>query len=153
MRVLISAIGRMKKKSPEETLIEEYIRKTRWPVTVRESEEKRALSGDMLKEAEGRLLLGTVPTGAKVVALDERGEMLSSCELARKIAHWRDTGVEDVAFLIGGANGHAEVVRRRADLVLSFGRMTLPHMLMRVVAAEQIYRIRTILDGHPYHRE
>lgn len=153
MRMLIAAIGRLKKKSPEDQLIEEYIRKTRWPVTVRESEEKKALSGDALKEAESRLLLGNVPTGAKVVALDERGEMLSSTELARKIAHWRDAGTQDVAFLIGGANGHAEAVRQRADLVLSFGRMTLPHMLIRVVVAEQIYRIRTILDGHPYHRE
>jgi 23S rRNA (pseudouridine1915-N3)-methyltransferase len=151
--MLIAAIGRLKKKSPEDQLIEEYIRKTRWPVTVRESEEKKALSGDALKEAESRLLLGNVPTGAKVVALDERGEMLSSTELARKIAHWRDAGTQDVAFLIGGANGHAEAVRQRADLVLSFGRMTLPHMLIRVVVAEQIYRIRTILDGHPYHRE
>lgn len=153
MRMLIAAIGRLKKKSPEDQLIEEYIRKTRWPVTVRESEEKKSLSGDALKEAESRLLLGNVPTGAKVVALDERGEMLSSTELARKIAHWRDAGTQDVAFLIGGANGHAEAVRQRADLVLSFGRMTLPHMLIRVVVAEQIYRIRTILDGHPYHRE
>ncbi len=153
MRMLIATIGRLKKKSPEDQLIEEYIRKTRWPVTVRESEEKKALSGEALKEAEGRLLLGNVPTGAKVVALDERGEMLSSTELARKIAHWRDAGTQDVAFLIGGANGHAEAVRQRADLVLSFGRMTLPHMLIRVVVAEQIYRIRTILDGHPYHRE
>lgn len=153
MRMLIAAIGRLKKKSPEDQLIEEYIRKTRWPVTVRESEEKKALSGDALKEAESRLLLGNVPTGAKVVALDERGEMLSSTELARKIAHWRDAGTQDVAFLIGGANGHTEAVRQRADLVLSFGRMTLPHMLIRVVVAEQIYRIRTILDGHPYHRE
>ena len=104
MRMLIAAIGRLKKKSPEDQLIEEYIRKTRWPVTVRESEEKKALSGDALKEAESRLLLGNVPTGAKVVALDERGEMLSSTELARKIAHWRDAGTQDVAFLIGGAN-------------------------------------------------
>lgn len=153
MRMLISAIGKLKKKSPEDQLIEEYIRKTRWPVSVRESEEKKALSGEALKEAEGRLLLDSVPSGAKIIALDERGEMLSSVELARKVAHWRDTGVEDVAFLIGGANGHTETIRKRADLVLSFGRMTLPHMLMRVVAAEQIYRVRTILDGHPYHRE
>ncbi len=153
MRVLISAIGKLKKKSPEDMLIEDYIRKTRWPVSVRESEEKKALTGSELKEAEGKLLLNTVPTGAKVVVLDERGEELSSRQLAQKVARWRDASVEDVVFLIGGADGHGEEVRKRADLVLSFGRMTLPHMLIRVVLAEQIYRMKTILDGHPYHRD
>ena len=90
---------------------------------------------------------------AKIVVLDERGETLSSRELADKIRVWQDGGVGTVAFLIGGANGHSDALRRRADLKLSFGRMTLPHMLMRVVLAEQIYRAKTILDGHPYHRD
>ncbi len=153
MRVLISAIGKLKKNSPEEALIDDYIRKTHWPVRIRESEEKRALSGEALKEAEGRLLLEAVPPGAKIVVLDERGEEPSSRELAKKIGSWRDSGVQDIAFLIGGADGHAASTRRKADFILSFGRMTMPHMLARVVLTEQIYRIKTILDGHPYHRE
>ena len=153
MRILISAIGRLNKKTPEQALIDDYIKKTRWAVTIREHEEKKALSGEALKEAEARLLWSCVPAGSKVIALDERGEEPSSRELAKKIAHWRDTGVQDISFLIGGADGHTADTRNRADYMLSFGRMTMPHMLMRVVLAEQIYRIKTILDGHPYHRD
>lgn len=153
MQILISAIGRLGKKTPEQALIDDYVKKTRWPITVRENEEKKALTGNTLKEAEAKLLWSAVPTGARVVVLDEKGEEPSSRELAQKIARWRDTGTRDIAFLIGGADGHTDDTRRRADLILSFGRMTMPHFLARVVLAEQIYRIRTILDGHPYHRD
>lgn len=153
MQILISAIGKMKKKSPEEALMNEYIQKTRWPITVKEQEEKRALEGDQLKSAESELLLSSVPDGAKIIALDEGGELLSSRELADKIREWQDQGISNIVFLIGGANGHADSVKKRADLKLSFGRMTLPHMLARVVLAEQIYRIKSILDNHPYHRD
>jgi len=153
MRVLISAIGKLNKKSPEQALIDDYIKKTRWSVTIRESEEKKAFSGDLLKEAESKLLWAGLPVGAKVIVLDERGDELSSRDLARKIARWREEGGQDIAFLIGGANGHTEATRKRADLVLSFGRMTQPHFLIRAVLAEQIYRAKTILDGHPYHRD
>lgn len=153
MHIHICAISKMKKKSPEEALINDYIRKTRWPVVIKEFEEKKALSGDQLKEAESALLLSAVPAGAKIVALDEGGEVLSSRELAAKMAAWQDAGISDVAFLIGGANGHAKSVKTKADLKLSFGRMTMPHMLARVVLAEQIYCIKSILDGHPYHRD
>ena len=153
MKILISAIGKLNKKSPENELINGYIKKTTWPVVIKESEEKKALSGDALKEAESRLLMAGVPAGAKIVVLDERGEELSSKELAQKVAKWQDNGVQDVVFLIGGANGHTAETRQKADLILSFGRMTMPHMLARVILTEQIYRIKTILDGHPYHRE
>ena len=153
MKIIIGAVGKMKKKSPEEALINDYISKTRWPVEIKEVEEKRSLPVDDLKSAESELLLKALPNDAKIVALDERGETLSSRELADKIRVWQDGGVGTVAFLIGGANGHSDALRRRADLKLSFGRMTLPHMLMRVVLVEQIYRAKTILDGHPYHRD
>lgn len=153
MHIIISAIGKMKKKSPEEALITDYISKTRWPVDIKEAEEKRALSGEDLKQAESELLLKSIPAGAKIIALDEHGETLSSRELAEKIRFWQDNGVQTVAFCIGGATGHGACLKQRADLKLSFGRMTLPHMLMRVVLAEQIYRIKTILDGHPYHKD
>ena len=153
MKIIIGAVGKMKKKSPEEALINEYVSKTRWPVEIKEVEEKRTLPVDELKSAESELLLKALPNDAKIVALDERGETLSSRELAGRLRTWQDSGVGTVAFLIGGANGHSETLRQRADLKLSFGRMTLPHMLMRVVLAEQIYRAKTILDGHPYHKD
>ncbi len=153
MRIIIGAVGKMKRKSPEEALMQDYIAKTRWPVEIKEVEEKRPLPTDELKIAESDLLLKSLPAGTKIVVLDERGETLSSRELAKKIGDWQDQGIGTIAFLIGGANGHADHLRKQADLKLSFGRMTLPHMLMRVVLTEQIYRTKTILDGHPYHKD
>lgn len=153
MQLIISAIGKVRKKSPEEMLIQEYISKTRWPIIIKESEEKKALSGEALKEAESQLLLSTVPSGAKIIALDEGGKTPSSREFASLLEEWQNTGVKTIAFLIGGANGHADFLKDKADYKLSFGRMTLPHILARVVLAEQIYRARTIIDKHPYHRD
>ncbi len=153
MQIVISTIGKLKKQTPEDTLIQSYLQKTRWPIVIKEAEEKKALSGDALKEAESNLLLSSVPAGAKIIALDETGKTPSSREFADLMRGWIDSGVPAIAFLIGGANGHADFLKQRADYKLSFGRMTLPHMLARVVLAEQIYRAKTIIDGHPYHRD
>lgn len=153
MHLLIAAIGHLKNGTPEDCLIKAYLKKTRWDITCKTFEVKKNLPDEQLKEAESQLLLSSVPQGSKIVALDETGELLSSRVFAEKIGSWRDTGNQHIVFLIGGANGHADMVRRRADLTLSFGRMTLPHMLARVVLAEQLYRAYTILNGHPYHRD
>ena len=150
MQVQIRAIGRLKKNTPEFIIIADYLKKTRWPVEVKEYEEKKALAGSELKLAEAKLLLKDLPTGAFVVALDERGKTLSSRELANTLRPHAD---KPIVFIIGGADGLDESVRKKANLILSFGRMTPPHFLMRAVLAEQIYRIRTLWDGHPYHRD
>ena len=105
------------------------------------------------QEDEAEFLQSSIPHGAKVIVLDERGVNLKSTELAQKIGEWLNNGTSEICFLIGGADGHLQSTRDRADLILSFGKLTLPHMLMRVVLSEQIYRIQTILSGHPYHRE
>ena len=102
--------------------------------------------------AEGDLLARAVPEGAVLVVLDERGKLLSSPELAATLAGWRDGGRQDVAFVIGGADGIDPALRAKADLSISFGRMVWPHMLVRVMLAEQLYRATTILAGAPYHR-
>ena len=153
MQLVISAIGRLKKGTPEDVLITSYLQKTRWSVAVKEFEEKKALSGVALKEAESHLLLNSVPNGSKIVVLDETGKTPSSREFATLLQGWIDSGVPAISFLIGGASGHADFLRQQADYKLSFGRMTLPHMLARVVLAEQIYRAKTIIDGHPYHKD
>ena len=101
-------------------------------------------------ESEAELLLQTIPQGAKIIVLDERGKGLSSVELAEKVSSWQDDGVSDVVFAIGGADGHHDKIREKADLLLAFGKLTWPHMLVRAMLAEQIYRIQTIIDGHPY---
>jgi 23S rRNA (pseudouridine1915-N3)-methyltransferase len=117
-------------------------------VTEHEVEDKRG--GGMA--AEGALLARAIPDGAALCVLDERGKVLSSPELADVLAGWRDGGRQDAALVIGGADGVDPSLRARADLVLSFGRMVWPHMLVRVMMAEQLYRAATILSGSPYHR-
>ena len=153
MQITILTIGRLKRQTPEDMLIQDYIKKTRWSVCIKELEEKKALSGDSLKEAESKLLLESVPKGAKIIVLDETGKTPSSREFANLLHQWEESGFSNIAFLIGGANGHAEFLKQVADYKLSFGRMTLPHMLARVVLTEQIYRAKSIIDGHPYHRD
>ena len=103
-------------------------------------------------EAEAELLLRAVPSGALLVTMDERGKVMSSPEFAAQLARWRDEGRQDVAFVIGGADGIAPGLRDRAAFSISFGRMVWPHMLVRVMLAEQLYRAATILSGGPYHR-
>ena len=152
MRILIAAVGRAK-QGPERALWEHYAARLSWPVTLKEVEEKRRLSSPELKKREADLLLGAVPDGAVLVALDERGKALSSAAFAEKLGVWRDEGIRDLAFVIGGADGLDETVRARADMKLSFGAMTWPHMLVRGLLAEQVFRAQCILSGHPYHRD
>ena len=106
-----------------------------------------------MQEEEASQLLALVPDGAIAVVLDERGKALSSADFANRIGTWRDDGIRDIIFMIGGADGHHERVRNRADLLFSLGRATWPHMLVRGMIAEQLYRAQQILAGHPYHRE
>jgi 23S rRNA (pseudouridine1915-N3)-methyltransferase len=151
MRILLAAVGKAK-AGPELDLYHQYLRRLSPPPTLKEVEEKRPLTSAQLKSREAELLLACVPAGAVVVALDERGRDMGSPDFAEKIRGWRDGGTADIAFLIGGADGHGEAVRQRADLLLSLGRMTWPHMLVRALLAEQLWRTQAILAGHPYHR-
>jgi 23S rRNA (pseudouridine1915-N3)-methyltransferase len=102
--------------------------------------------------AEADLLARAIPAGAVLCILDERGRSLSSPDFAAQLARWRDAGRQDAAFVIGGADGIDPSLRARADLAISFGAMVWPHMLVRVMLAEQLYRAATILAGSPYHR-
>src|SRR6056297_1622686 len=155
MRVHICAVGRLR-TGPERALIEDYI--TRFdrtgralglgPLALHEVEDKKG--GGM--EAEAALLERAIPKGAVIVALDERGTVLSSPEFSDRLGGWRDAGRGDVAFVIGGADGIAPVMRAQADVALSFGKMVWPHMLVRVMLSEQLYRAASILAGSPYHR-
>lgn len=149
MEILIAAIGKMK-ASPELEMLNHYLKQSRFKITLKELEEKKVTSPLERKLKESEMLLEVVPKGFVIVALDERGKEISSLEFADKISEWYPKGI---AFLIGGAGGHHDILRQRSDFMLAFGRMTWPHMLARVMLAEQIYRARTIIDGHPYHKE
>ena len=106
-----------------------------------------------LRAREAELILAAFPTDARLIALDERGASWSSRVLAERIAGWRDQGIATLAFAIGGADGLGQAVIERADAVVSFGAMTWPHLLARVMLLEQLYRAQQILAGHPYHRD
>ncbi len=151
MRLFLAVVGRERPGSVE-TLFRDYVRRLPWRLELVEVRERRTLPAAARRRAEGELLLGALPSGATVVVLDEKGEALSSEAFARRIGVWRDSGVKCLAFLVGGAEGHADKVIERADFVLSLGPMTWPHRLMRVLLAEQLYRAASILSGHPYHR-
>lgn len=155
MRVTICAVGRLR-QGPERALIDTYL--TRFertgralglgPATVIEVEDKKG--GGLAGEAS--LLARAQPRGAATIALDERGQSLTSPQFAEKLAHWRDTGQQDLAFVIGGADGLDPDLRDAAQFRLSLGKMVWPHMLVRVMLAEQLYRAASILAGAPYHR-
>ncbi|QYX56259.1 23S rRNA (pseudouridine(1915)-N(3))-methyltransferase RlmH [Roseovarius sp. SCSIO 43702] len=155
MRLHICAVGRLR-PGPERELVDDYLARLDrtgralglGPATVIEVEDKKG--GGMA--AEAALLDRAIPSGAVVVALDERGKTLASPTFARTLADWRDAGRGDAAFVIGGADGLDPSLRARADLSLSFGAMVWPHMLVRVMLAEQLYRAASILAGAPYHR-
>jgi 23S rRNA (pseudouridine1915-N3)-methyltransferase len=151
LRLTLACIGRAG-RGPERDLYEHYASRIRWPLTLRELEEKKKLPPVELVRREGELLLGAVPDKAVLVALDRRGKVLDSEAFAQRLSRWRDDGIADVAFLIGGADGHGEPLLQRATLMLSFGAMTWPHLLARAMLAEQIYRAQQLLAGHPYHR-
>ena len=155
MRIHICAVGRLR-TGPERALIDDYA--TRFDRTGRQLG-LGALSITEIDDrkgggpsAEAGLLVRAIPKGAKVCALDERGQQFSSPDFARRLAAFRDDGAGDLAFLIGGADGLDPALRERADLKLSLGAMVWPHMLARVMLTEQLYRAAAILAGTPYHR-
>ena len=155
MRVHLCAVGRLR-TGPERALIDDYLQRFDrtgrplglGPATVIEVEDRKG--GGMAAEAE--LLERAVPAGALLCVLDERGRQMSSPDFAAELARWRDGGRQDAAFVIGGADGIAPVLRAKAGFALSFGAMVWPHMLVRVMLAEQLYRAASILAGAPYHR-
>ncbi|HMA16447.1 MAG: 23S rRNA (pseudouridine(1915)-N(3))-methyltransferase RlmH [Bacteroidota bacterium] len=152
MRITLVAVGRMKAGAAQD-LYELYARRLRWPIAVKEVEERRSLPPEALKEQEGALLLAALPRGARTIALDEGGREMASRDFAALLGRWQDEGIQDVAFVIGGADGLSQPLREAADVILSLGRMTWPHMLVRGMLAEQLFRAESILAGHPYHRD
>jgi len=148
VRIRLIAVGRMR-LGVERDLYENYRQRLRWEVELREIDDRKTGGS---KEREGEAILAAVPDGSVLLALDERGRDMASGVLAKKIGTWRDTGISNLAFAIGGADGLSDQVRQEADLMLSFGSATWPHLLVRGMLAEQLYRSQQILAGHPYHR-
>lgn len=127
-------------RSPEAELVTRYLKRITWPTRVTE-----------LPDTGGKL--PTLDPQTIRILLDEKGEVLGSLDFARRLERWRDTGTREVRFMIGAADGFGDAERAEADMLLSFGRATWPHMLARAMLAEQLFRATAILAGHPYHRE
>lgn len=126
-------------RSPEAELVERYAKRIQWPLKLTE-----------LPETGGRI--PDAPTPFRTVLLDEKGKNFSSEDLAAQLESWRDDGMRECRFVIGAADGHSKEERAAADLLLSFGKATWPHLLARAMLAEQLFRATSILAGHPYHR-
>ncbi|HSF95526.1 MAG TPA: 23S rRNA (pseudouridine(1915)-N(3))-methyltransferase RlmH [Thermohalobaculum sp.] len=156
MRITIAAVGRLK-RGPEQLLVNDYLGRigplgrklALGPAILTEIDERKARTGQQQSAA----LIAAVAPGAFAIALDERGEAVSSTGFARMLEELRDRGTPETVFLIGGADGHDDALRANVGGMISFGPMVWPHMLARVMLAEQLYRAISILSGAPYHRE
>ena len=141
------------KAGPEKALFDHYLKRISWTLDVHEVIQRGNFSNIDLRKRESEILLTKVPEKSVLVALDEGGVSLNSREFAEKLRCWRDDGHLKIAFVIGGPEGLDSSLCAKADLVMSFGRLTWPHMLVRSLLAEQIYRTQAILSRHPYHRD
>jgi 23S rRNA (pseudouridine1915-N3)-methyltransferase len=139
MLLHIVARGRIG-RGPEAELVERYLARVSWPTRITE-----------LPDRGGRV--PQLPAGAVTVMLDEKGRSLGSLAFAEQLGRWRDDGMREARFLIGAADGFDDTERGRADLLLNFGALTWPHLMVRAMLAEQLWRAVSILAGHPYHRE
>ena len=138
--MLLHVIARGKiGRSPEAELVERYLKRIVWPIK--------------LTELSERVPTPPAPSNAVTVLLDEKGKAFSSMDLAKTLEQWRDRGVREARFVIGAADGHSAEERQAADLLISFGPATWPHLLVRSMLAEQLFRATSILANHPYHRE
>ena len=151
MRITVAAVGRFK-RDPLRELFDAYRQRCRWDIVLKEVVARRGGDAPAQQADEAAQLQAVLPERAPLVALDARGRALTSAQFADWLGTQREAGTREIAVAIGGADGLTDAVRERASLTLAFGAMTWPHMLVRVMLAEQLYRAQCILDGHPYHR-
>ncbi len=152
MKILIAAIGKAKASSPQQQLYLDYIKRLPWKIECKEFDVK-ITDSEQRKVREAELLLSACAGYEYIIALDESGSLLSSREFSQQLGNWQQNGVSSFAFVIGGADGLDVSILKKAKLTWSFGRVTWPHMLVRGLLAEQLYRTHSVLSGHPYHRD
>ena len=149
MKYIISTIGKMKNQH-EDLITDKYLKRIK-NIQIKQYEVK--FNNEQKKiEEEGLKLINSTPPNGKLVLLDEQGENLTSLELAKIILSWRDNNIAYLNFAIGGAFGNGDEIKKRATKILAFGKLTWPHQMVKMMIAEQIYRIETIIQGHPYHK-
>jgi len=149
MNYIISTIGKAK-NSDEDKITYKYLKRIK-NIELKQYEIKN-ISLKRKREEEALKLINATPKNGKLILLDEKGENLSSTDLAKIILNWRENNITNVNFAIGGAFGNGEKIKKTADRVIAFGQLTWPHQMVKMMIAEQIYRIETIIQGHPYHK-
>ena len=149
MKYIISIIGKFK-NNDENLITQKYLKRIK-NIKLNQYEIKVNNLEKRLEE-EGSKLINSTPKNGKLILLDEQGENLSSTELAEIISKWRDNNISSINFAIGGAFGNGQLIKTSADKIVALGKLTWPHQMVKMMVAEQIYRIETILEGHPYHK-
>ena len=149
VRYIISTIGKAK-NSDEDMITHKYLKRIK-NIELKQYE-VRTNNPEKKLEEEALKLINTTPKNGKLILLDEKGQNLSSTDLTKIILNWRDNNVTDINFAIGGAFGNGEKIKNTADKIIAFGKLTWPHQMVKMMVAEQIYRIETIIQGHPYHK-
>ena len=149
MNYIISTIGKAK-NSDEDKITYKYLKRIK-NIELKQYEIKNS-SLKRKREEEALKLINATPKNGKLILLDEKGENLSSTDLAKIILNWRDNNITNVNFAIGGAFGNGEKIKKTADRIIAFGQLTWPHQMVKMMIAEQIYRIESIIQGHPYHK-
>jgi 23S rRNA (pseudouridine1915-N3)-methyltransferase len=152
MRITILAVGKIR-NSVFNQLYELYVKRLRWEIILYEIESHNKKSGEEQQKDESMRLITLIPSDACVITLDERGKLLSSRELASWVEQKIEEGTKDICLIIGGPNGLGPDILFKSNLILALGRATWPHLMVRGMIAEQIYRVQQILSGHPYHRD
>lgn len=154
MKISIISIGKFE-NSPHKQVFETYIKRLKWKVELKELDLKNSqnLSVPKIKEGEGALILKALKPSSKLIILDEDGKQFSSVAFSKMISDFAVAGDSDLSFVIGGSDGLSEEILQKSNLKISFGKMTFPHLMVRAILAEQLYRAQSIIAGHPYHRE
>lgn len=153
MKITILSIGKFD-NSPFLEIWQYYLKRLKWKVIIRELEIKNSngFEDSKIKTQEGLLLIKNFDNFDKIIALDENGKQFSSIEFANLLQNYSVNSNGNIAFVIGGALGMSQEVKERADLILSFSKFTFPHLMVRGILIEQIYRASTIIANHPYHK-
>lgn len=154
MNITIIATGKCKEKHINDQ-VDTFLKrlKPHFPTKLIEVPQAKGQTADEIKQKEAAAQLAKIPHGAIIVAMDERGELLSSMKFSQKLKKWRDTGNKNLVFIIGGAEGLDEQLRNQSQWMFSLSPLTFAHMMVRPILAEQLYRAASIIAGHPYHRE
>jgi len=149
MKYIISTIGKIR-NNDEDLITRKYLKRIR-SIELKQYEVKTKNKEKRIEE-EAEKLINSTPKDGKLILLDEEGENISSSDLAKLILNWNNSNITSVNFAIGGAFGNGIKIKRTADKIIALGKLTWPHQMVKMMISEQIYRIETIIHGHPYHK-